>query len=410
VVVRAVFFDVGYTLFDETRLWREWAEWLEVDEQRLFSELREMVAQGRDHRELFERLGFDLPAQMKARTRAGWVERLLASDLYADARSCLANVKARGRLVGVAGNFPGDVIDRAVLDAQLPVDVVGSPDRWGAGKPSAPFFHRLIEAAGIPAEQIAYVGDRLDNDVLPARDAGIYGILLERGPWGDVHARKAEAMDLPVITSLEKLPYLLRGLRPLRGSNAEMTEADATEILRLMKSRGIDVWVDGGWGVDALLGRRSRPHDDIDLVLRQSDLGRLAELLGAAGFRRVEEAARPFNFVMADRRGREVDLHSVVFDAAGNGLYGPQPADRDGRVYPAASFTGNGRIGGEPVRCMTAEYQVANHTGYDPGDADFHDVYVLHEKFGIGLPDEFARREEDSRGLRSWQPDPQPDP
>lgn len=80
---------------------------------------------------------------------------------------------------------------------------MGSPDRWGASKPSAEFFQHLIEAAEVPAEQIAYVGDRLDNDVLPAREAGIYGILLERGPWGEVHARKAEAMDLPVITSLE---------------------------------------------------------------------------------------------------------------------------------------------------------------------------------------------------------------
>jgi hypothetical protein len=95
----------------------------------LFSELHETVAQGRDHRELFERLGFDLQAEMKARKRAGWVERLLSSDVYADARPCLANVKARSRLVGVAGNFPANVIDRAVLDAQLPVDVVGGMDR-----------------------------------------------------------------------------------------------------------------------------------------------------------------------------------------------------------------------------------------------------------------------------------------
>jgi FMN phosphatase YigB (HAD superfamily) len=391
VVIRAVFFDVGYTLFDETRLWHEWAEWLGVDDQRLFSELRETVAQGRHHRELFGRLGFDLQAEMKARTRAGWVERLLASDLYADARACLANVKARGRLVGVAGNFPADVIDRAVLDAQLAVDVVGGMDRWDATKPSTQFFQRLIEAANVPAEQIAYVGDRLDNDVLPARDAGIYGILIERGPWGEVHAPKAEAMDLPVITSLEKLPYVLRGLRPIRGSTAEMTEADAAEILRLLKSHRIEVWIDGGWGIDALLGHQSRPHDDLDLVLRQSEIGSIAEVLGAAGFHRVEDGARPFNFVMVDRRGREVDLHGVVFDAAGNGRYGPQPATGSGRIYPAAAFTGTGTIDGESVRCMTAEYQVANHAGYDLGDADFHDVNALHERFGIDLPGQFAR-------------------
>jgi FMN phosphatase YigB (HAD superfamily) len=390
VGIRAVFFDVGYTLFDETRLWREWADWLGVDEQRLLATLRAVIAEGRDHRELFTRLGFDLQAQLNARRDAGWVERLLPADLYPDARPCLANVKAKGRLVGVAGNFPADVLDRAILDAELPVDVVGGTDRWGVSKPSKAFFERLIKAAGVPAEQIAYVGDRLDNDVLPARNAGIYGIFIERGPWGEVHARKAAETVVPMITSLEKLPFVLRGLRPIRGSAAEMTENDVVGILGLLKNGGIEVWIDGGWGVDALVGRQTRPHDDIDLVLRQSDIDRLTQVLGAAAFRRVEEGARPFNFVMADGRGREVDLHGVVFDALGNGLYGPQPEDGSGRVYLADAFKGTGLINGESVRCLTAEYQMGNHAAYDPGEADLHDVYALHETFGIALPDGFA--------------------
>jgi FMN phosphatase YigB (HAD superfamily) len=388
--IRAVFFDVGYTLFDETRLWREWAEWLGVGERQLFATLREVIAEGRDHRELFARLGFDLPAQMKARRDAGWVEQLLPSDLYPDARPCLANVMAKGRVVGVAGNFPADVLDRAILDAELPVDAVGGTDRWGVSKPSKAFFERLIEAAGVPAAQIAYVGDRLDNDVLPARNAGIYGIFIERGPWGEVHARKAAELDVPMITSLEKLPFVLRGLRPIRGSSAEMTGTGVVGILGLLEDGGIEVWIDGGWGVDALIGRQTRPHDDIDLVLRKNDIDRLTDVLGAAGFRRVEEGARPFNFVMADGRGREVDLHGVVFDPSGNGLYGPQPEDGSGRVYPAAAFMGTGVINSESVHCMTAEYQMANHANYDPGEADVHDVQLLHETFGIALPDGFA--------------------
>jgi FMN phosphatase YigB (HAD superfamily) len=391
VGIRTVFFDVGYTLFDETRLWREWAEWLGVGERQLFAALHDVIAEGRDHRELFARLGFDLPAQMKARRDAGWVERLLPSDLYPDARPSLANVKAKGRVVGVAGNFAAEVLDRAILDAELPVDVVGGTERWGASKPSNAFFERMIEAAGVPAAQIAYVGDRLDNDVLPARNAGMYGIFIERGPWGEAHARKAAEIDVPIITSLEKLPFVLRGLRPIRGSTAEMTGTDVIGILGLLKDGGIEVWIDGGWGVDALLSQQTRPHDDLDLVLRQSDMDRLTEVLREAGFRRVEEGARPFNFVMADARGREVDLHGVVFDASGNGLYGPQPEDGSRRVYPAAALKGTGLINGASVRCLTAEYQVANHAAYDPGEADIHDVHTLHQAFGIALPDGFAK-------------------
>jgi lincosamide nucleotidyltransferase A/C/D/E len=94
---------------------------------------------------------------------------------------------------------------------------------------------------------------------------------------------------------------------------------------------------------------------------------------------------------MSDSRGREVDVHTVIFDAAGNGLYGPQAEGGSGEMWPAASFEGKGMINGESVQCMTAEYQVASHTGYDLGEADFHDVYALHHRFGVALPDDYAK-------------------
>jgi lincosamide nucleotidyltransferase A/C/D/E len=169
-----------------------------------------------------------------------------------------------------------------------------------------------------------------------------------------------------------------------------MTGTDVVGILGLLENGGIEVWIDGGWAVDALLGRQTRPHDDLDLVLRQNDIDRLIEVLGAAGFHRVEEGARPFNFVVADGQGREVDLHGVVFDASGNGRYGPQPKDGGGRVYPAGAFKGTGLINGASVCCLTAEYQMANHAAYDPGEADVHDVRALHQAFGIPPPNGFA--------------------
>jgi lincosamide nucleotidyltransferase A/C/D/E len=87
---------------------------------------------------------------------------------------------------------------------------------------------------------------------------------------------------------------------------AETSKDDAVEILRLLKSHGIELWLDGGWGVDALLGEQTRSHQDIDIVIRHSDVARLDEALGAVGFCRVE-GGRPFNFVMTDRRGGEID-------------------------------------------------------------------------------------------------------
>jgi len=169
-----------------------------------------------------------------------------------------------------------------------------------------------------------------------------------------------------------------------------MTQKDAVEILRLLKSRGIEVWVDGGWGVDVLLGQQTRLHNDIDVVVREIDIGRLTEALESIGYKRGE-GGRPFNFVLTDNRGGEVDVHAVVFDSAGNGLYGPQTGG-SGTRFPASAFAGEGMIDGEPIRCMTAEYQVADHAAYELRAVDFLDVYALHRKFGIPIPEEFVSR------------------
>jgi lincosamide nucleotidyltransferase A/C/D/E len=142
--------------------------------------------------------------------------------------------------------------------------------------------------------------------------------------------------------------------------------------------------------VDALVGKQTRDHKDIDIVIRQSDGPRLDEVLGGAGYRLVE-GGRPFNYVMTDRGGREIDVHSVVFDADGNGLYGPG-AD-PGDMYPAGSLDGEGTIGDRQVGCVAPKFLVAFHTGYEIKESDVHDVYALHRRFGVPLPKEYAGRE-----------------
>ncbi len=157
-----------------------------------------------------------------------------------------------------------------------------------------------------------------------------------------------------------------------------MTEADAVEILLLLKAHNLAVWIDGGWGVDALLGHQSRAHNDIDLVVEERDAERLTATLETAGFHR-SEGGRPFNFVMTDGRGRQVDVHVVVLDAAGNGLYGPQPDDGTGLTYPAGALTGEGLIGGLGVRCLTADYQIHNRRAV-PDERDIQDVRALQDR------------------------------
>lgn len=170
-----------------------------------------------------------------------------------------------------------------------------------------------------------------------------------------------------------------------------MNKIIALEIVELYSSLeklDIRIWIDGGWGVDALLGEQSRPHEDVDIVIQQKDVAGLRELLGGWGYHDVErDDTRDWNFVLGDEHGHLVDVHAVVFDEDGNGLYGPV---EKGVMYPAASLSGVGMIGGRPVRCLSPEWMVKFHSGYELDKDDYRDVSALCAKFGFDLPEEYA--------------------
>jgi len=166
-----------------------------------------------------------------------------------------------------------------------------------------------------------------------------------------------------------------------------MSAADAVALYDLFEDNGIRVWLDGGWGVDALLEEQTRDHTDLDIGIETSDLPRMRDLLEKKGFRDVpRNDTRPWNFVLGDDAGRLVDVHAIEFDAAGNGIYGPP---ENGEMYPARSLQGQGSIAGRPAWCLTPDKQVGFHSGYELSESDYHDVRALCQRFHLDLPPEF---------------------
>jgi FMN phosphatase YigB (HAD superfamily) len=214
-VIRAVFFDVGETLVCEDGVWGAWADWYGVPRLTFFGALGAVIERRAHHLTVFDSFdpGFSLAAAEAARAAAGRSYVLSRADLYPDAVPCLAALKAAGYVVGVSGNQPPDVSEALVRSLGLDLDVVASSAAWGVEKPDPAFFARVASAAGMGPEEIAYVGDRVDNDVLPAKAAGMTAVFLRRGPWGYVHALwpEAAAADLHVA-SLAELPEALAGL------------------------------------------------------------------------------------------------------------------------------------------------------------------------------------------------------
>lgn len=154
-------------------------------------------------------------------------------------------------------------------------------------------------------------------------------------------------------------------------------------VIGLLEADGIDFWLDGGWGVDALLGYQTREHDDLDLVVELGHGSRVIELLAGLGYSLVT-GAPPKSFVMVDTRGRQVDVHPVTFNAEGGGVY--QMDDGNEWVYPAEGFTGRGSVDERPMRCLTPEVQVLVHAGYELTQKDYRELYLLRERFGVEPP------------------------
>jgi lincosamide nucleotidyltransferase A/C/D/E len=163
----------------------------------------------------------------------------------------------------------------------------------------------------------------------------------------------------------------------------EMTASDVIEFVRLLNSHGIDVCIDGGWGVDALLGQQTRPHNDLDIAVEHKDVPQIRALLEARGYTDVpRDDTRDCNFVMGDAQGHLIDFHSYTFDAAGKLTFGVP--------YPFDSLHGSGAINGFPVTCITPEWMVKFHTDYKLDENDYHDVKLLCQHFGFTIPADYA--------------------
>jgi FMN phosphatase YigB (HAD superfamily) len=190
-VTRAVVFDVGETLIDETNAWERVARAVGVPPFMFMATLGGVIARGEHHRRVFDLLR--RPAMSIDFTEA---------DFYPDALRCLHRLRQDGYFVAIVGNT-----ERSVEDALRPhAHFVASSAQWGLEKPSAAFFERVIAECGRPAGEIAYVGDRVDNDVAPALAAGLVAIHIRRGPWAHLQYPPPGTIS---IDTLDELPAAL---------------------------------------------------------------------------------------------------------------------------------------------------------------------------------------------------------
>jgi FMN phosphatase YigB (HAD superfamily) len=206
---RWVVLDIGETLIDETRIWSTWADVLGLPRFTLHGVIGGVVTRGGDHRDAFAVLGIDDWRSREPDVQSAY-GGFRAPDLYPDAIGSITALRAAGLGVAVIGNQPASrTAELAALGVE--VDVMAMSEEIGADKPDPAFFARVLDLLGAPRPaDVAYVGDRVDNDVAPAAAAGMHAVWLRRGPWGFLQRDDTGAASL-VASSLTEVAARLAG-------------------------------------------------------------------------------------------------------------------------------------------------------------------------------------------------------
>ena len=201
---RWVCLDVGETLIDETRIWSLWADVLGVPRLTLHAALGAVIARGGDHRDVFTIFGADDWHDRIPEVEAAY-GGFRVDDLYADALPAITALRAAGYRLAVLANQPA--VRAAELRAiGVDAEVIVMSDEMELAKPDLAFFARALELLGGPdPARVAYVGDRLDNDVRPALAVGMRAVWIRRGPWGVIQELPDDLTPALVVSSLDEL-------------------------------------------------------------------------------------------------------------------------------------------------------------------------------------------------------------
>ena len=201
---RWVCLDVGETLIDETRIWSLWADELGVPRLTFLAALGAVIERGGEHREVFPVFGADdWPLRMPSveRTYGG----VAAEDLYPDALRALDALRRAGYRTAIVANQPA-TREEELRRIGVEADVLAMSEALGVSKPDPAFYVRALELMGSPdPASVAYVGDRVDNDVLPAASAGLRAVWIRRGPWGVIQQLPAGVRPALEVETLDEL-------------------------------------------------------------------------------------------------------------------------------------------------------------------------------------------------------------
>ncbi|NLD76140.1 MAG: hypothetical protein GX643_05685 [Acidimicrobiales bacterium] len=169
-----------------------------------------------------------------------------------------------------------------------------------------------------------------------------------------------------------------------------MEAQDVLDVLSVLEEAGVKPTLEGGWGIEALLGAQHRDHGDVDLVIDLRDVRPAVEALAEVGFDIVEHEGVQ-SVRLGDQYDRVIDLRSVAHDMSGNAWVSTRDPDDGPPDFPAESFT-YGWVAGRQVPCISPELQAEMAREFDVSEDSAADLLRLGERFATPVPAEYRQR------------------
>jgi HAD superfamily hydrolase (TIGR01662 family) len=228
---RWVCLDVGETLIDETRVWDIWADLVGIPRFTFMAAYGAGVERGPEHGDVFRILGVDAWRDLRDQVEERY-GCFVATDLYPDARRSVDGLQSAGYRVAIVANQPARRTQE-LHELGIEAEVMAMSEELGVAKPDPAFFQRALELMGSPdPREVAYVGDRLDNDVGPSAAAGMRAVWMRRGPWGIIPKAPTHGASL-VVSSLDELvTEVWRCWPPLSAAPGTAPSSDTTQRAR----------------------------------------------------------------------------------------------------------------------------------------------------------------------------------
>jgi HAD superfamily hydrolase (TIGR01509 family) len=223
--IEMVFFDIGGVMYDDTVYARSWMKALResgavfTDEEFEREYVEARAAQSGSFRRRLTRtfLGEDADlTPVEARAAKYWAYPPTA--IYPDVVPCLDALTDRYRL-GIIANQPSSVRAAMDRDGLSPYfEVWGVSDDLGLQKPDPKLFSQVLYTAGVAPTRAVMLGDRLDYDVRPAKNAGMRTVWVLRGEAPDDPTPAQLSEPDASVRTLAEIPAMLESWEPASAS------------------------------------------------------------------------------------------------------------------------------------------------------------------------------------------------